>query len=336
MQRSLWPAKWIALEHCKTVDGPQTRPLYTCSWNGTRWFFFFNLLILSLAHSDSLIPESEKIQPPCVIVSPPKRFPTLCDLRFITGRDDFVQLMSTVRRDSCVLRDGGPCLVCKEDMELEKKIQELQDRRRILRTHINASHDPFHSKFPPEIASLIFSLCMRVQEHEPNVHMLRMLPTPFLLGSVSRRWRQLTRSTPQLWSTLSFTLDKQTGIETLPQIQVVSDWLQLSGSLPLAFYIFISSRRKTKPDAYGPVIDALNQHSGRWHTAVLHLPTPLFNRFCGTSPPRNLCDLRLIDSPNNSSAISPTFRMNSPPSPTSRAFLIWVSTLGGIIWPFWK
>jgi len=56
----------------------------------------------------------------------------------------------------CVLRDGGPCLVCKEDMELKQKIQELQDRRTILRTHMNASHDPFHFKFPPEIASLIF------------------------------------------------------------------------------------------------------------------------------------------------------------------------------------
>ena len=88
-------------------------------------------------------------------------------------------------------------------MELEQKILELQDTPRILRTHMNASHDPFHFKFPPEIASLIFYLSMTEQDHEPSVHTLRLLPTPFLLGSVSRRpgWRQLAHSAPQLWST---------------------------------------------------------------------------------------------------------------------------------------
>jgi hypothetical protein len=216
----------------------------------------------------------------------------------------------------CVLRDGGPCLVCKEDMELAQKIQELQDRRRILRTQVNASHDPFHFKFPPEIASLIFSLSMTWLEHQPNCYTSRMLPTPFLLGSVNRRWRQLARSTPQLWSTLSFTLDKQTGIQSLPQIH---DWLQLSGSLPLSFYIF--NDRETKlaaQEIYDPVIDALNQHSGRWHKAVLHLPTYFFNRFFGASPPYNLWDLQLVNTSilNNSRVISPIFRMNSQPSPT--------------------
>jgi hypothetical protein len=185
---------------------------------------------------------------------------------------------------------------------------------------MNASHDPFHFKFPPEIASLIFYLSMTEQDHEPSVYTLRLLPTPFLLGSVSRRWRQLAHSTPQLWSTLSFTVDiEQTRIESLFQIQVVSDWLQLSGSLPLVLYIF--NFRQTEPAVQkisDPVIDALNRHSGRWHKAVLHLPIFIFNRFCGTFPPCNLWDLRLINSSflNNSRGISPIFRMDSQPSPT--------------------
>ena len=215
----------------------------------------------------------------------------------------------------CILRDGGPCLVCKEDMELEQKIQELQDRRRILRTRVNASHDPFHFKFPPEIASLIFSLSVTWLEHQPNFYTSRILPTPFLLGSVNRRWRQLARSTPQLWSTLSFTLDKQTGIQSLPQIH---DWLQLSGSLPLSFYIFNEGTKPAVQEIYDPIIDALNQHSRRWRKVVLHLPTPFFNRFRGTAPPYNLWELRLVNTsiPNNSRDISPIFRMNWQPSPT--------------------
>ena len=101
---------------------------------------------------------------------------------------------------------------------------------------MNAIHDPFNFKFPPEIASLIFSLSMGDEDYEPDRSKLRKLPTQFLLGSVSRRWRQVARSTPQLWSTISFTLVKEK-TNTLPPLRFINDWLQLSGSLPLNLWI---------------------------------------------------------------------------------------------------
>jgi hypothetical protein len=69
-------------------------------------------------------------------------------------------------------------------MELEQKIQELQYRRLNLRRRMNANHDPFILKFPPEIASHIFSLSMEVRDYEPNTAALHELPTPFLLGNI--------------------------------------------------------------------------------------------------------------------------------------------------------
>jgi len=208
------------------------------------------------------------------------------------------QLSETVR--PCLVGGRKPCLACQEDMELERTIQELQEKRRILRTRMNASHDPFNFKFPPEIASLIFYLSLEKDDYEPGKSTLRKLPTPFLLGSISRSWRQRARSTPQLWSTISFTLVKRK-TDALRPLPFINDWLQFSGSLPLTLYIFedpaaCDPRWKTCPPC-PPVVDALNQHSGRWHKVVfrIHLDRQYLSHFRGTDSPSNLYDLEIIN-----------------------------------------
>ena len=217
----------------------------------------------------------------------------------------------------CVLRDGEPCLVCKEGIELERKIQELQGMRRRLRTRMNASHDPFTFKFPPEIASLIFSLSMEENDDTPLRGTLRKLPMSFLLGSVSRRWRQLARSMPQLWTTVSFTLVKQRTRKklVLPPLQFINDWLQLSGSLPLTLCIVDHTASDFQREICRPIVDALNQHSGRWRKASLHVDKYLLGYFRGTSPPSNLHDLE-IGLQDDDEAPTTYFSMNSRPSPT--------------------
>ena len=115
-------------------------------------------------------------------------------------------------------------------------------------------------------------------------YLLRFFWGPSVGGGASWHARHLNFGQP---SRLPLILDlEHKGIESLSQI---SDWLQLSGSLPLAFYIF--NYRETEPalqEIYDPVIDVLNRHSGRWHKVVLHLPPPFLNRFCGTSPLQSL------------------------------------------------
>ena len=216
----------------------------------------------------------------------------------------------------CAVEGRKPCLVCQEDIELERTIQELQDKRRILRTRMNASHDPFHFKFPPEITSLIFSLSTRKEDYESDFSTLRKLPTPFLLGSVSRSWRQLARSTPQLWSTISFTLVKQT-TNALAPLQFINDWLQLSENLPLTLCIFEGARSNLHWKTCPPVVGALNQHSGRWHNVVFHLDIKYLRHFRGTDSPSNLYDLEIINEEGWDMHDSPPayFSMISKPSP---------------------
>ena len=217
----------------------------------------------------------------------------------------------------CLVGGRKPCSMCQEDMELERMIKELQDKCRILRGRMNAIHDPFNFKFPPEIGSLIFSLSIGKEDYKPHISTLCKLPTPFILGSVNQRWHQLARSTPQLWTTLSFTLEKPTKI---PLLQAINDWLQLSGSLPLSIWIFSYSREpRTSPEICEPVIDALNQHSGRWGQVILIIHPHYFGRFSVISPPSNLYDLRLMNCNPlpGSNDVFPTFGMNSKPSPTN-------------------
>ena len=195
-------------------------------------------------------------------------------------------------------------------MEPKSEVHKRRPRHRNLRT--NTNHDPFILKFPPEIASHIFCLSMTKYDYEPN-HFL--LPTPFILGSVSQGWRQLAWSTPQLWSTISFTLAKPPKKKT-PLLQFINDWLQRSRSLPLDVWVYDyrGYERPMSREQCGPIIEVLNQHSGRWHALYLFLSAPSFSHlFCGTSPPSNLRSLELI---NHDESELPTFRMNSRPNPT--------------------
>ena len=214
---------------------------------------------------------------------------------------------------NCNILDGGGCLACKEDMQLQQKIQKLQERRRKLRTKMNANHDPFILKLPPEVASHIFLLSMGERD-TVEVSCGGGLPTPFLLGAVCRGWRQLARSTPHLWSRLAFVLpnSKEYAImESLPHL--VADWLERSGGLPLTLDVSYRGSPDPPPKESVSVINALNQHSRRWHEVEFALPPAYLDCLRGTSPPQDLCSISIRNS--WSRVRDPTFKLNTRLSP---------------------
>jgi hypothetical protein len=223
------------------------------------------------------------------------------------------KLAVEARVPDCNILGGGGCLASNEDMQLQQKIQELQGRRRKLRTTMNANHDPFVLKLPPEVASHIFLLSMG--ERDTREVSGDGLPTPFLLGAVCRGWRHLARSTPHLWSRLAFVLPKSkksTIMKSLPHL--VTDWLERSGGLPLTLDISYRGPRDSPPEVGSvPVINALNQHSGRWKKVKFHLPSFYLDRLSGTSPPKSLCNIFISNWWGT--VRNPTFKMNTRPSP---------------------
>ena len=192
----------------------------------------------------------------------------------------------------CNILGGKGCLACKEDIALEQKIQELQERHLMLRTNMNASHDPFILKLPPEIASYIFLLSMGEWDTCEIPSEGNCLPMPFLLGAICSGWRQLARSTPALWTRLAFTLSRASKVmRALPDL--IADWLQRSGGLPLTLGVSSCTIYSDPPrDRHVSVIDALNQHSGRWSQVEFKLPPNYVSHLCGSSPPKYLRNLR--------------------------------------------
>jgi hypothetical protein len=217
----------------------------------------------------------------------------------------------------CIIQEGSSCLACKEDVELEQKIQELQGRRRNIRKDMNANHDPFVLKLPPELGSRIFLLSMT--ERDTNeVNQRKMgLPTPFLLGAICRGWRQLARSTPELWTRLAFSLSGF--VEPIKILHLVTDWLERSGSLPLRLKVSYrpadvmpNSNFPIARVGFIPIMDILNQHSERWCEINFSIPSEWF---CGSSPPKNLRKLS-VSTPDKWRRIKDTrFKMNTKPSP---------------------
>jgi hypothetical protein len=200
--------------------------------------------------------------------------------------------------------------------QLEEEITKLRAKQKTLRTTMNAIHDPFLHKLPPEISSRILHLSLPTLEYHPKATHTRpgsaVWAAPLKLGSVCRKWRQLAWATPDLWTTLSIAIDIGSSmmpfvVESLPGL--LREWLGRSGMLPLTIYFFhhdwnSSSEndlpndiRTHRTEAFevitGLAIAILRLHSGRWQNLHLTASSDVFKRFSGFTKPKQLVRLEL-------------------------------------------
>ncbi|KIM42471.1 hypothetical protein M413DRAFT_27218 [Hebeloma cylindrosporum] len=211
-------------------------------------------------------------------------------------------------RPECCALDGKPCIACTEDIKLENKIKEhekliekIHVKRRALRTVMNRNHDHLLHKLPPEIASQIF---IQYAYSQPSTSHKEY--SPFTLGAVCQEWRRLAWATPELWCSLAIEND----YDDLPQL--VAEWLERSGSLPLTIVLDTSRISSHKVDELTAI---LNKHSARWYDVHFALPASHLHRLCGSSQGNIVRRLVLKEPtapPSNSYSI---FSMNHKPSP---------------------
>ncbi|KIM39201.1 hypothetical protein M413DRAFT_447164 [Hebeloma cylindrosporum] len=181
--------------------------------------------------------------------------------------------------------------------QLEEEITNLEAKHNALTTTRNASHDPFIHKFPPEIGSHIFRLSLpkAITEYQvPEKHgrwsaVTAQWSAPLKLGSVCRSWRQID---PSMTDAMA---------EALPGL--LREWLDRSGALPLAIYVFqesdppfhasINTSTVALEIATGLVIDILNVHSGRWRNLYLTAGANICRRIFSSTKPERLVSLEL-------------------------------------------
>jgi hypothetical protein len=243
---------------------------------------------------------------------------------------------------ACTRLEGGPCSVCKEReaireqiKQLEKEITKLKAKHDALGSRMNAIHDPFIDKLPPEIGSHIFRLCLPTLDFEDN-HIwpkATMFLKVLRLGAVCRRWRQLAWATPDLWDTQYVRISPsmtRSVVESLPGL--LREWLSRSGMRPLTIFFHHSGCPEQSEDsspsddfsdestaeiwdsAADSVIEIINLHSGRWRNLHLNVGADIPERLCGSTQPNQLLFLNLgID---GGRPPTPKFVMKSKPFPT--------------------
>jgi len=212
---------------------------------------------------------------------------------------------------TCVVL-GGPCSPCKDRPTIRQKIKQLEEEitklnaeHHALGSAMNAIHEPFIHKLPPEIGSHIFCLSLPKSDDggcERSV-IQRGLVGALRLGAVCRQRRQLASATPDLWKTIYLAIGPSTRCslaELLPGL--LCEWLHRSGVLPLTivflhsgcsnrtgFYaseeIFDDSTIDTLQVATKLVIEILSLHSDRWLYLHVNVIAEIFEPLSGSTQP---------------------------------------------------
>ncbi|KAF8186809.1 hypothetical protein BJ912DRAFT_1143861 [Pholiota molesta] len=185
---------------------------------------------------------------------------------------------------------GQSCSPCDELAALDQEISEverllatLKAKRPSICGRMNRAHDPLTSKLPVEIVSKIFAnflpdivawdygICPNDRHWVP----LNYSTTPFVLGTVCVSWRDITWSTPILWSSISLNLAH---IEE-KHVNLVRRWLRRSGGCPLYINIYATPGYTANDEGLEEqVLDSFAQFSDRWYYLGLdaiplkHLP----------------------------------------------------------------
>ena len=210
---------------------------------------------------------------------------------------------------NCSISKGESCSACLRLQALQSKIRECKEPRAELyiqeahtKSSVNAAHDPIIRRLPLELVSNIFIFCNPNPVHTAIFSSPLANRPPFAswrnqisLGTVCTAWRNIVRSTPQLWTTICIRL--QFLCES-PQMEFLLLCLQLSGSLPLHIYAWVPWHHEPHEEHYPMLIsllEALNNHSERWKTLDLSMTPRLASRVKWVFPTASILEHLKID-----------------------------------------
>lgn len=166
---------------------------------------------------------------------------------------------------------------------------------------ISDRHSPKICLLPSELLSHIFTFCIATFHplNPRRSYIESGTITPLFLGSICRRWREVSWMTPQLWSTLYIHLVSQ-NIKVVNQLIV--QWLYRSGQLPLDICISCKNTidrnydmRQFKNELLD-LIRTVNHYSDRWRYLGILIPASFFENF--TSSPNCPLEYLYIDPPD--------------------------------------
>jgi hypothetical protein len=254
---------------------------------------------------------------------------------------------------TCTMVEGDPCAACSESRaiylqirQLEEDIATLKAKRRVLATTINANHDPFIHRLPPEIGSHIFRLCTPSLNSPiwdpcmPRIEtwnfrsLIKGWNMPLKLGAVCRKWRQLAWATPNLWVAPLLKINSWTPLSLVKLLpDLLREWLGRSGLLPLTIFFHHTgyseipadtsfayplklaeeTRVETLKTATDLVIEVIDLYWGRFEKLHLNLVADVHERISGSTQPNKITSLELAI--NGDRSPTQKFITESKPNP---------------------
>ncbi|KAF9557923.1 hypothetical protein CPC08DRAFT_710039 [Agrocybe pediades] len=131
-------------------------------------------------------------------------------------------------------------------------------------------------KIPPELISAFFQACVAMCAPETATS------CAIQLSAVCTTWRDIARSTPQLWTTVSIPthIIRCTGESHL----AVKEWISRSKALSIDLYIASASRGKhllpTNVKNLGQLVSVLGESSNRWRSVSFDVHTSFIHQLC--------------------------------------------------------
>ncbi|CAA7270682.1 unnamed protein product [Cyclocybe aegerita] len=184
--------------------------------------------------------------------------------------------------------------------EAKQLVEQLVAEKVAIKVELNMAHDPVTGKLPVEVTVRVFSVAMSDWGRLPTPLYEGISRVPLLFGAVSRRWREIAWSTPSLWTEVDICISS-TRVTT--QMDLLKEWLERSGQLPLLIGLCCSQRCSEIDSIYftNKAIDILNQHSARWKDLILDIPVQCIRRLGGdVESGSRLTDIAIYPSPEQS------------------------------------
>ncbi|KAF5312907.1 hypothetical protein D9619_002458 [Psilocybe cf. subviscida] len=182
--------------------------------------------------------------------------------------------------EACVILHG----VDEEIIRITSALQNLAKRRQEVVTTLNRSHDRV-TRVPPEITSHIFYL------YTHNLEGSNVVKGLFTIALVSKSWRNIVLSTPQLWTSITLS---SSGRRWIFPREIAETWLKRSGGLqvnvalrwtnrvPITTSIGHEdpdppSRRARVGQPFLDILHLLQQNHGRMQHLQLQIPVDILS-----------------------------------------------------------
>ena len=241
--------------------------------------FYYKQQLDAISTTDIVLPPSPLEDP---LVQPPSKFFDKVNTNYtpdVAEREEISEYVSTVNLELSQLN--------AKIIEMRTALMQVTRTRDRLQAAAN-QHQALISplrRLPPELLQLIFVCCLPLHRNA----VMHSSEAPVLLGRVCSEWRQISLSTPEVWSSLhivppnvNFSNLTSSTDRFQRKRELIEMWLGRSGACPLNLsFVWFASDSEDEIKLCASLLEVLIPTCGRWRMLDFQVPLKMFKPFIG-------------------------------------------------------